>query len=113
MTATLRMLMLSVGLACVTSPSWSQTRYQAIGSGAKASCGTWTEMRRNSQASDYEQWLLGFLSGVGWTHGTFHYNPLNGLDANAVWRWMDNYCQASPLNLIHDGAVAFVDVHPR
>jgi len=110
MTATLRVLMISVGLAYTISPSWSETRYQAIGSGAVASCGTWIEMRRSGQALGHEQWLLGFLSGVGW--GT-NYNPLNELDAGAVLRWMDNFCQASPLTAINEGAAAFVHAHPR
>ena len=40
-------------------------------------------------------------------------NPLNGVDAQAVWAWVDNYCKANPLNLIENAGAAFVATHPR
>jgi hypothetical protein len=76
------------------------------------SCGTWTDARRDRQAFGYEQWVLGFLSGIGYT-GWMNYNPLNGLDANAVLAWIDNFCQAHPLDRISTAASLFVFEHPR
>jgi hypothetical protein len=59
-----------------------------------------------------QQWILGFLSGVGY-RGEGVVDPLNGVDAQAVWAWMDNYCQANPLKLVHEAGEAFVTAHPR
>jgi hypothetical protein len=87
--------------------------YAVIGYGLD-SYGTWTAARRNHQDFGPKIWILGFLSGVGflgfWQEGI---NPLNGLDAEAVLAWMDNYCQKHPLVLIADAGEAFVREHPH
>jgi hypothetical protein len=79
--------------------SAQQDTYHAIGQGA-SSCGTWSAARRNQYAFGYEQWVWGFLSGVGFQGGANGVNPLNGVDADAVWGWIDNYCQGHPLELL-------------
>lgn len=88
--------------------------YMLIGQGNQ-SCGTWTAARRERNALGHEQWVVGFLSGVGYmglTGGGLPYNPLRGVDADAVWAWIDNYCSARPLDRIKDAAVAFMFEHP-
>jgi|SRR6516165_4538362 hypothetical protein len=93
--------------------SWAEAaqpgNYDLIGSGTN-SCGTWTAWRRQGIAGFPEQWVLGFLSGIGYKGGN---NPLNGVDANAVWAWMDNYCYAHPLDSIEKAGEAFNLIHPR
>jgi hypothetical protein len=62
----------------------------------------------------YEQWILGFLSGIGSTGSSYGLNPLNGItDANAVWGWMDNYCREHPLDNIAAAGEAFLKAHPN
>jgi hypothetical protein len=59
-----------------------------------------------------EAWVLGFLSGVGYTgKAEYHYDPLHGLDRNAVAAWIDIYCWTYPLQDIVDAAAGFVHVH--
>ena len=87
-------------------------QYNQIGSGT-ASCGAWTENRRqltDGAVSD-EEWVLGFLSGIGYI-GYDNANPLNKTDADGVWAWIDNYCSAHPLSQISDAAAAFYHTHP-
>ena len=88
--------------------------FLAIGNGT-GSCGAWTADRRRPMglvAQAEEQWILGFLSGVGYeSQDTI--DPLNNVDAEAVWAWMDNYCLAHPLERIMQAAEAFVIEHPR
>jgi hypothetical protein len=86
--------------------------YHAIGMGLQ-SCGTWTAYRRNNQALGSEQWLLGFLSGVGYKGEATGNDPMKGLDANAVWGWMDNWCRDHPLSDLADSAAAFNNRHPQ
>jgi hypothetical protein len=85
--------------------------YTAIGRGTD-SCGNWTVARHDLRASGVEQWFLGFLSGVGFdaVDGT---DPLKRVDADAVWSWLDSYCQAHPLDRITKAGAAFVARRPR
>jgi len=39
-------------------------------------------------------------------------DPLKGLDADAVWAWMDNYCLTHPLVTIDAATETFVHEHP-
>jgi hypothetical protein len=86
----------------------------AIGGMGSQSCGTWTAGRRDRQALGSEQWILGFLSGIGYVslvpNGT---NPLEGTDAKGVWAWVDNYCQTHPLDPIITAGIKFVGAHPH
>jgi hypothetical protein len=38
---------------------------------------------------------------------------LNGVDAQGVWAWIDNYCHANPLDEVSGAAEAFVNAHPH
>jgi hypothetical protein len=80
-----------------------------------SSCGTWTTARREQRAASYEQWVLGFLNGIGFksVSASGGGDPLNGLDTDAVWAWVDNYCQANPLDPIWTAAVQLSLEHPH
>jgi hypothetical protein len=80
---------MSIAALLISSAEAAQPgNYNAIGSGAAISCGSWTALRRQGQASLPEQWILGFLSGVGYEGVAGGENPLNGVDADAVWAWV-------------------------
>jgi hypothetical protein len=86
--------------------------FDAIGLGM-GSCGAWTQARHDRQAFGYEQWVVGFLSGIGFKGIQFGDNPLNQTDAYGVWAWVDNYCHANPLNRIAAAGAAFFAAYPR
>jgi hypothetical protein len=69
------------------------------GSGA-FSCGRWVADQQTEQTQldmHFEQiWVLGYVSGAG----AFATVPLADTDANAIKLWIDNYCQAHPLDRI-------------
>jgi len=73
-----------VAAGLMIGSAYAQT-YTALGAGS-LSCGTWTA-NRLSAASDParqdEQWIVRFLSGVGWVGNGR--DPPNGVDAEAVW----------------------------
>ena len=83
-----------------------------VGGVGTETCASWIVARRDHQAFGYEQWLLGYLSGVGDVHSA-RLDPLNGIDVAAVWAWVDVYCAAHPLDHIVRAGEAFVDAHPR
>ena len=98
-------------LELVSLPAYAE--YRSIGYGF-ASCGTWTEARRDRATprdAALEQWVVGFLSGVGYASEAE--DPLQGLDADAVWGWMDNYCASYPLASVNAAASEFVHIHPK
>jgi hypothetical protein len=107
-------------LACLvvmTDLSASSNRaaaFSLIGPGV-ASCGTWTAHRRNQGAVPSladQAWVVGFLSGIGYV-GRNAADPLNDVDAEAVWAWVDNYCKVNPLDTIAKAAEEFYWAHPH
>ena len=98
------------GLSSAT-PAAAANNVHLIGAGM-SSCEIWTADRtaRNVDAVQDEQWVVGYLSGVAiWTPDL---NPMKGVNAQAVWAWMDNYCREHPLVAIKDATSAFVEEHP-
>ena len=89
--------------------------YNRLGAGT-ASCGAWTAFRRegstSTRALSSEQWVLGFIDGITEESGDT-LDPFNGVEAENVWEWIDNYCQANPLKSIAEAASAFIAAHPR
>jgi hypothetical protein len=80
-------------------------RYTIYGFGAR-SCGAWVEARREESltATAYEGWMLGFVSGYGYGSE----DQLRVTDAKAMSVWLDNYCQAHPLDTIAVASQALV-----
>jgi hypothetical protein len=91
----------------------SAEAFTVLGGQGALSCGSWTSARRDRTASGPQQWVLGFLLGVGWALTDSGWNPLKGVDADGVWAWVDNYCQAHPLQYLAEAAGAFAREHPR
>jgi hypothetical protein len=85
-----------------------------LGYGNK-SCGAWIEARRasNANADIFQSWVAGFLSGA---NSVINSSPAVGIDtlkeasaqgdARGLWAWIDNYCQAHPLNSLATAADA-------
>jgi hypothetical protein len=100
----------SLAVILMTNPSIAFT---LIGAGAK-SCGSWTTARRyghNTERSvPFDQWMVGFLSGVGYAG---QQNPLNNMDADGVLAWVDNYCATYPINDVLTAGMAFIAAHPH
>ena len=40
-------------------------------------------------------------------------DPLRGMSADAVHRWVDNYCRTHPQVTIEAAAAVFIHEHPR
>jgi hypothetical protein len=50
----------------------------------------------------HQAWVVGFLSGVGFV-GQNGDDPSDGVDADGIWAWIDNYCRAHPIEGYRDG----------
>lgn len=94
--------------------SESVAGYTSIGSGA-TSCEAWAAMRRSPNAPEtamQQQWVVGFLSGIG-SMVLGELDPLHGVDATAVYGWVDRYCHDHPTETIEAAARVFIQEHPR
>ena len=74
-------------------------------------CATWTA---NPPATSglgqlYQQWTLGFLSGVSFADPK--HDPLSNLDAATVAVWFEDYCRDNATARLVDAATAFVRAH--
>jgi hypothetical protein len=107
-----RALAVALGLmVSIAAPPAHAAQVQIVGPGNK-SCGAWTADRTAQGASVVlvdEAWVVGYLSGVAFWGGL---DPMKGLDTQAVFAWLDNYCRAHPLTDIIEAANAFVHEHP-
>jgi hypothetical protein len=68
------------------------------------SCRDWLNERADGrQGHALQFWVLGFVSSP-------NAEPRDppGLDAAAVWYWVDNYCRARPMDGLGQAAVAFM-----
>jgi hypothetical protein len=99
-----------VGLLVVNGEANSQP-VRLMGPGAQSSCGSWLADRASNTSSLKGSWALGFLSGVAAFSPQF--NPLRGVDSDAVFYWLDNYCRARPTDLFSHALYAFVSEHPK
>ena len=63
-------------------------------------------------AAMQEQWLLGFLSGIGFM-ALGELDPLHGVPSEAVSGWVDTYCRGHPSETLETAARAFIQEHPR
>ena len=73
------------------------------------SCGKWIEQRREAGVVMYgsEDWVLGFLSSYN------QYSSTDGrltadIDSEGAMTWLDNYCQAHPLDKLITATTALV-----
>jgi hypothetical protein len=104
-------LAVALGLMVSIAATAPAVAVKAIGVGLNP-CGTWTADRtdRGVVTLPVEQWVVGYLSGVAlWAPNL---DPMKGIDAQAVWAWMDYYCRAHPQVTIRDAAEAFIQEHP-
>jgi hypothetical protein len=90
------MLAAALAVVLMTASVGAKARDVAIIGAGSDSCGTWTAQRQNTQGPSNRQWILGFISGAAF-YGEGNIDPLNERDAQAVWAWVDNWCQNNPL----------------
>ncbi len=106
---------LSVGVLALVLCSGGAGRalaYHEVGAGVDT-CAAWTADRQTpagAPALQDEQWVLGFLTGIGFA-GSDQDDPLAGMDAAGVWTWIDGYCQQHPADKIVLAARAFFKFH--
>ena len=94
-----------VALLVFSSEGRSQQPGQRTIYGAGAdSCGTWLAERKTSAWFQDGEWILGFLTAAN----RFANVPPRHTDSAAITVWVDNYCQANPLEDLVEAATALL-----
>jgi hypothetical protein len=79
------------------SQQFSPEDYRAYGYGVGSSCGQWLR----DSAKDYapgQQWMLGYISGAIAVRASNQATPLRKTDSDGVFAFLNQYCQAHPLD---------------
>jgi hypothetical protein len=97
-------------VALVVAGLTAASRAAMVGIGNN-DCGTWTSNNptQGGVGLFYQQWVFGFLSGASQTHPDR--DPLKGVDAPAIMKWLNDYCLHNPQTPLADAATAFVQAH--
>jgi hypothetical protein len=110
-----KFLLAAIAVVALTGSVEAQSggAYHTLGQGS-VPCSAWASARVGGTGGAsvvVEQWILGFLSGVGFV------GPLDPLQSvangQAVFAWIDNYYRANPLKNLSNAAAAFVEAHPH
>ena len=79
------------------------TNYRVMGA---LSCGEWVKERKEDgwETVVTISWVSGYLTAYNLL-APDTYNILGNTDRESVYLWIDNYCQANPLNDLSDAMV--------
>ena len=74
--------------------------------GGQLDCGQWVAARKvNGAAARYEHFVLGALNGMSMASNAEFWRARDTqISRESAWLWIDNYCQANPLNMVFQGA---------
>lgn len=93
---------------CASSVRAADDKFSILGEGT-TSCGEWLDKRHEtSRVIPEAAWVLGFLTAASQYHVAAAGNIAHGLDGSGVDHWIDNYCDAHPLDNIDAAASALV-----
>ena len=94
--------LVAIGVMCSRQ---AEARF-VMGIGA-ASCGKWSEPHTAGALEANYQWVVGFVSGANmFTENDIIDRP--EVDYAALMAWMDNYCNAHPLDTVQVAAFKLV-----
>jgi hypothetical protein len=104
-----RVSLFAATMAVLVVVADSSAGYSLSGRGAP------TTARRSPNRFDAglnEQWVVGFLSGIGFM-ALGELDPLHGVDDQFVYDWVDAYCRNNPAETIADATSRLIQQHPR
>lgn len=92
------------------APADAADQYVIFGAGSRP-CGTWLEVRSQAlpEGEVLQSWVLGYFTGVNANFLTSSSDVTGGLDPDALFSWIDNYCAAHPLDSLARATGALMD----
>lgn len=69
-------------------------------------CGRWATARKHDGADIWEGYVVGFLNGLSLGHDEEFWHAGNApISRDAVFLWLDKYCDMNPLGLLTNGTI--------
>lgn len=91
----------AVAAVLITLPALTQAQVYIDGI---PDCGEWISARKTQTALAFESYTIGFLNGLAMgTNREFWQANGVRLSREAVYIWLDNHCQAKPLETLPTG----------
>ena len=87
-------------LVCSATEIHAQAMIFGIGN---QSCGAWTQARAANQWGGLAGWVGGYFTGLS-EHAGPRNDVTRGIDMPGLLAWIDNYCQAHPLNSVFEAS---------
>jgi len=87
---------------------------QVITGAGVVGCGAW--VREDPEGATYPLrvvWATGYISGAVVHDENVVGNPLDGVDYDALDRWLANWCRTRPRRPFLDAVKAFIEAHNR
>lgn len=77
------------------------TGASAQNKGSEVSCGSWTAERKVNSVDSYiyQAWVAGFISAYNAWSPNAEGNQVS-TDTDGIFGWIDNHCQAKPLDTL-------------
>jgi hypothetical protein len=99
---------LTASLVICSTEAFAESHMIGLGN---QTCATWTAnpLATSGVGLLYQQWALGFLSGVSYADPD--HDPLSGMDATVVTNWFNDYCRDNATTRLAAAADAFVRAH--
>ncbi len=89
--------------------AYAQTYSVTVLGDGLASCGTWTNDRKQNLSDGDEEWVEGFITSEELdVTRQFKENVTINTDTGGIFGWLDNYCQANPTVNLGVATVAFL-----
>ncbi|GLK75792.1 hypothetical protein GCM10008171_10460 [Methylopila jiangsuensis] len=84
--------------------------YVVWGIGAKT-CGAWTDAQRTDQAKSeaYQSWAHAFVTGAAFGREGIELRKDVDINAEALTKWVNAWCEANPLMTVERAAVALLE----
>ncbi|MFD1331577.1 hypothetical protein ACFQ4O_06140 [Methylopila musalis] len=108
----MRMFAFAAALAAgvSASPAGAAGSYVVWGIGTKT-CGAWTDAQRSNpaKAEAYQSWAHAFVTGAAFGREGLELRKDVDINAEALTKWVDAWCDANPRMTVERAAVALLE----
>jgi len=94
----------------VAAPARAGNEYVIFGAGSRP-CGSWLQVRSQvlPDSAILQSWVLGYITSINANLLSVSRDVTGGVEPDALYSWIDNYCATHPLDSVARAASAMVD----
>jgi len=105
-----RLVSLAIAFAALAAPAHAGNEYVIFGAGSRP-CGSWLQARSQAlpDSAILQSWVLGYITSINANLLSVSQDVTGGVEPDALYSWIDNYCASHPLDSVARAASAMVD----